>query len=100
LSGNFGDAGRARDARLIGDWVAARVQLDAPQFRAGSVLHVHQTSGNAPSQSAFRGHGHRRPGFARAHHVDIAEARKVTAAKMTQDSVHWIGRGQRRFENG
>jgi hypothetical protein len=98
LSGDLGDARRARDTRLVRQRMAARVELDAAQFRCGPVLYVHQAGGDAPPQGALRGQRHRRAGLARAHHVDIAEARKVAAAKMAQDGVHRIGRGQRRFK--
>jgi hypothetical protein len=100
LSGDFGDPRRALYARLIGQRMPAGIELDASQFRGASVLHVHQARGNPAPQHTFGGERHRGAGLPRSHHINMMEAREIAIAKMAEDGVHRVGRGQRRAKNG
>jgi len=92
----------------IRDRVAALVQLNPPQGSAAApgipvrdvaVLHVHKAGRNAVSQHPFGCLRHGDTGFARAEHVNVAEARQVEAFQMTRNGLRRVGGGQGGTEN-
>ena len=95
-----GDARAAGDAALVGDGVAALVELDAAQFGDVAVLDVDQAGGDAAAEDALGGLRHGGSGLACADHVDIAEAREVAAREVAGDGVGRVGRGERGAEDG
>src|ERR1019366_4923674 len=72
--GDLCDACAAGGATLIGDGVAALVQLDAAQFGDVAVLDIDQAGGDLASQHALGGLRHAGSRLACADHVDMAEA--------------------------
>ena len=74
-----GDAAAAGHAALVGDGMAALVELDAAQLGEVAVLDVDQAGGDAAAEDALGGLRHGGSGLAGADHVDMAEAGEVAA---------------------
>ena len=72
--GDLGDARAAGDAALVGDGVAALVELDAAQLGEVAVLDVDQAGGDAAAEDALGGLRHGGSGFTGSDHVDMAVA--------------------------
>jgi hypothetical protein len=76
---DFENAARALRAALIGDGVAARVQLNPVQTRDASLGNVHEATGDAAAQQLLNGSRHSRAGLTRADHLNAVEGRQAVA---------------------
>ena len=98
--GDLGDARAAGDAALIGDGVAALVELDAAQFGEVAVLDVDQAGGDAGAEDALGGLRHGGSGFTGSDHVDVAEAGEVAAGEVAGDGGGGVGGGEGGSKDG
>jgi len=87
-------------ATLIGDGVAALIQLDAAQFGDVAVLDIDQAGGDLAAEDALGGLRHGGSCLACSDHVEMAEAGEVAAFQVAGDGVGRTGRGERGAEDG
>src|ERR1019366_7425263 len=91
--GDLGDALGTGHAALIGNGVAALVQLDAAQFGQVAILDIDQAGGDPAAEGALGGLRHGGSGLARPEHVDVAEAGEVAAGEVAGDGGRGGGGG-------
>src|ERR1019366_337429 len=97
--GDLGDALGTGHAALIGDGVAALVQLDAAQFGQVAILDIDQAGGDPAAEDALGGLRHGGSGLACPDHVDVVEGGEVAAGEVAGDGVGGVGGSERGAED-